>query len=137
MKKIVLAAIVALSLSTVAFAGHKHHYDNCNGCQSGYQNTYQGGFQGGFQSPQITVKQALSAKDNTMVTLVGTLTQQIGKDSYIFSDGTGEIKVEINKRLWNGLSITPKDKVRIYGKVDNETFDFDRIEIDVISIEKI
>ena len=53
MKKFALATLLALSTS-VAFAGF-------NG------NTAQGGFQGGDQGQQLTVKQALSAKDNSMI----------------------------------------------------------------------
>lgn len=121
MKKIVLATVLALS--TVAFAG----YNN--------QNHYTGGFQGGFQAQPTTVRQALSARDNSMVTLIGNITQQIGKNSYLLTDGTGEIKVEISRRIWNGLNITPQDRVKIYGKVDNELFD--RVEVEVISIEKV
>ena len=83
MKKFALATLLALSTS-VAFAGF-------NG------NTAQGGFQGGNQGQQLTVKQALSAKDNSMITLVGNITQQIDGDEYVFTDGTDQIKLEIKK----------------------------------------
>ena len=69
MKKFALATLLALSTSA-AFAGF-------NG------NTAQGGFQGGNQGQQLTVKQALSAKDNSMITLVGNITQQIDGDEYL------------------------------------------------------
>ena len=81
MKKFALAPLLALSTS-VAFAGF-------NG------NTAQGGFQGSNQGQQLTVKQALSAKDNSMITLVGNITQQIDGDEYLFTDGTDQIKLEI------------------------------------------
>mgnify|MGYP000980706272 CR=1 FL=1 len=69
MKKFALATLLALSTSA-AFAGF-------NG------NTAQGGFQGGDQGQQLTVKQALSAKDNSMISLVGNITQQIDGDEYL------------------------------------------------------
>ncbi len=120
MKKFALATLLALSTSA-AFAGF-------NG------NTAQGGFQVGDQGQQLTVKQALSAKDNSMITLVGNITQQIDGDEYVFTDGTDQIKLEIKKRVWNGLNVGPQDKIRVYGKLDNEPFE--KPELEVISIEK-
>ena len=116
MKKLALATLLALSTSA-AFAGF-------NG------NTAQGGNQG----QQLTVKQALSAKDNSMITLVGNITQQIDGDEYVFTDGTDQIKLEIKKRVWNGLNVGPQDKIRVYGKLDNEPFE--KPELEVISVEK-
>jgi len=115
MKKLALATLLALSTSA-AFAGF-------NG------NTAQGGFQGGNQGQQLTVKQALSAKDNSMITLVGNITQQIDGDEYIFTDGTDQIKVEIKNRVWNGLNVGPQDKIRVYGKLDNEIFEKPELEV--------
>ena len=120
MKKLALATLLALSTSA-AFAGF-------NG------NTAQGGFHGGDQGQQLTVKQALSAKDNSMITLVGNITQQIDGDEYIFTDGTDQIKLEIKNRVWNGLNVGPQDKIRVYGKLDNEMFE--KPELEVISVEK-
>ena len=119
MKKFALATLLALSTSA-AFAGF-------NG------NTVQGGFQGGNQGQQLTVKQALSAKDNSMITLVGNITQQID-DEYLFTDGTDQIKLEIKNRVWNGLNVGPQDKIRVYGKLDNDAFE--KAELEVISVEK-
>ena len=80
------------------------------------------------------MKQALSAKDNSMVTLVGKITQQIDDDEYLFTDGSAQIKVEIKNRVWNGLNVGPQDKIRISGKLDNEAFE--RAEVEVYSVEK-
>ncbi|MBS6284663.1 YgiW/YdeI family stress tolerance OB fold protein [Haemophilus parainfluenzae] len=124
MKKFALATLLALSTSA-AFAGF-----NGNNAQGGFQ----GGFQGGNQGQQLTVKQALSAKDNSMITLVGNITQQIDGDEYVFTDGTDQIKVEIKNRVWNGLNVGPQDKIRVYGKLDNEAFE--KAELEVISVEK-
>ena len=114
MKKFALATIFALA-TTSAFAGF-------NG----------GNTQGGFQQATpsaISVKQALSAADNSMITLVGNITQQIDDDEFWFSDGTGQIKVEIERHVWNGLNVGPQDKIRVYGKLDNEAFEKGRAEL--------
>ncbi|AOF54363.1 TIGR00156 family protein [Rodentibacter caecimuris] len=122
MKKLTLATLLAIATST-AFAGF-----NGNG------NTVQGGFkQSAMQA--ISVKQALSEKDNSMVTLVGSITQQIGKDDYLFTDGSAQIKVEIKDRVWNGLNVGPQDNIRISGKLDNDAFE--KAEVEVYSIEKV
>lgn len=120
MKKIALATILALS-SVSAFAGF-------NG-----NSTPNGGFQAGTQSA-ITVQQALKAADNSMITLVGNITQQIDDDEFIFTDGTAQIKVEIKRRAWNGLNVGPNDKIRISGKLDNEMFE--KAELEVYRVEK-
>ena len=120
MKKFALATILALSTAS-AFAGF-------NG-----NNTPNGGFKSGGQSV-ITVKQALNAADNSMVTLVGNISQQIDDDEFLFTDGTAQIKVEIKRRAWNGLDVGPNDKIRINGKLDNEAFE--KAEIEVYRVEK-
>ena len=120
MKKFALATILALSTAS-AFAGF-------NG-----NTTPNGGFQSGTQSA-ISVKQALKAADNSMITLEGNITQQIDDDEFWFTDGTGQIRVEIERQVWNGLNVGPNDKIRIFGKLDNEVFD--RAELEVLRIEK-
>ncbi|MBF0751006.1 MULTISPECIES: YgiW/YdeI family stress tolerance OB fold protein [Pasteurellaceae] len=121
MKKLTLAALLTIATST-AFAGF-----------SGNANTAQGGFQQGAVQV-ISVKQALSARDNSIVTLVGNISQQIDDDEYLFTDGTARIKVEIKNRVWNGLNVGPQDKIRITGKLDNEAFE--KAEVEVFSVEK-
>ncbi|QPB42537.1 YgiW/YdeI family stress tolerance OB fold protein [Rodentibacter haemolyticus] len=121
MKKLTLAALLAIATST-AFAGFNSNTNNA-----------QGGFQQVTARP-ISVKQALSAKDNSIVTLVGNITQQIDDDEYLFNDGTANIKIEVKNRVWNGLNVGPQDKIRITGKLDNEAFE--KAEVEVFSVEK-
>lgn len=120
MKKIALATILALA-TTSAFAGFN---DNHNA-------------KGGFQQPMpaaISVQQALKAADNSMVTLVGNITQRIDKDEYWFTDGSAQIKIEIENHVWKGLEVGPNDKIRISGKLDNEAFE--KAELEVYRVEK-
>ena len=120
MKKFALATLLALSTSA-AFAGF-------NG------NNAQVGFQGGNQVQQLTVKQALSAQDGSVVSLVGNITQQLDDDEYVFTDGSDQIKVDIRNRAWRGLNVGPQDKIRVYGRVDNDAFQ--RTEVEVFRVEK-
>ena len=120
MKKFALATLLALSTSA-AFAGF-------NG------NNAQVGFQGGNQGQQLTVKQALSAQDGSVISLVGNITQQLDDEEYVFTDGSDQIKVDIRNRAWRGLNVGPQDKIRVYGRVDNDAFQ--RTEVEVFSVEK-
>ena len=110
MKKFALATLLALSTSAV-FAS----------------NT-------GFQGQQLTVKQALSAQDGSVISLVGNITQQLDDDEYVFTDGSDQIKVDIRNRAWRGLNVGPQDKIRVYGRVDNDAFQ--RTEVEVFRVEK-
>ncbi|QLB20673.1 hypothetical protein A6B43_03615 [Vespertiliibacter pulmonis] len=118
MKKFILFTSV-LTLSTISFAN------------------------GGFQSqPQNVISQnmaikdvnsALNAKDNTPVTLVGSIIKQIDDDEYLFKDNSGTIQIEVDKKAWNGQTITPQDTIEIRGKIDK---DRSKIEIEVYQVIK-
>lgn len=78
---------------------------------------------GGFSGPgpgMVSVKQAVSLKDDAHVALKGHIKRHIGGEHYLFSDGTGEVTVEIDQDIWQGRSIGPSDTVEIYGEVDRE-----------------
>ena len=96
-------------------------------------NTQQGGFTGpGLQA--VTVEQAKTFRDNTPVLLQGKIIQFMGDEKYLFEDNTGTITVEIDDRLWRGISIDENDMVEIVGEVDKS---FRKIEIEVDSIRKL
>jgi uncharacterized protein (TIGR00156 family) len=98
----------------------------------------QGGFQdgssvaaGGFSGPGIapvTVRQAMTMRDDSYAVLRGNITRHLGKDKYLFEDATGSIHVEIDRDKWGGLTVTPRDSVEIQGEVDK---DWNSVEIDV------
>lgn len=93
---------------------------------------------GGFSGPitatdESTVKSAKELPDDTRVILTGNIISQTGKEHYIFRDATGDIRVDIDKKRFQGQSVTPDTKVRIFGKVDK---DFGKeVEIDVKQLE--
>lgn len=97
--------------------------------------------QGGFQNtPQNlnnnlvnSVSSALKAKDDTPITLVGSIITQIDEDEYIFQDNSGKIQIEVKKNAWNGQTISPKDTIEIRGKVDK---DRSKTEIEVYQVIK-
>ncbi len=104
----------------------------------------QGGFAGpgsdpggGFKGPGpalVTVEQAMSMADDSRVTLRGHIERSLGGDEYLFRDASGTIQVDIDRKRWQGQTITPTDLVEIQGKVDK---DFMSLEIDVKRISKV
>ncbi|SQI42381.1 Uncharacterized conserved protein [Providencia alcalifaciens] len=62
------------------------------------------------------------------------LVKQLDKKHYEFTDGTGTITVEISQKRFNGVNVTPKDKIEIRGEVDK---DWNSKEIDVKQLQII
>ena len=69
--------------------------------------------------------------EEMQVTLTGKITQSLGGEKYMFSDGTAEIVVEIDQEDWYGLKTTPETLVIINAEVDHDagrpTLDVQRI----------
>lgn len=94
-----------------------------------------GGFQGANQTFKITsVAQALKANDDARVALTGKITKQLKHDEFLFADKSGEIKIEVEDEAWQGQTVTEKDTITIFGKVDKE--DWGKREIEVHRIQK-
>ena len=59
--------------------------------------------------------------DDETVTLRGHIVRGLGDSMYLFDDGTGEIRVEIDsKKFPPGKPVSEKDSVEIHGTVDRE-----------------
>lgn len=90
--------------------------------------------QQGFSGPTQginTVKEALSAWDDTPVILTGYITASLGGEKYTFNDGTGNITIDVDHDKWFGLQVTPQTKIVLQGEVDK---DFSSTSIDVDAI---
>ena len=103
-----------------------------NAQQGGFRDSQAGqtGTQGGFrgQSNVSTVAEALTFRDDTPVILRGNIIRSLGNERYLFSDSTGTITVEIERRVWGSLSIDENDLVEISGEIDR---DWNSIEVEV------
>jgi uncharacterized protein (TIGR00156 family) len=88
------------------------------------------------QVQTVTVLQARSLPDNSLVILTGTIVQSLGREKYTFRDSTGDITIDIDRDLWTllGLSINTSDRVEIGGKLDIEKR---VLEVDVKYIKKL
>lgn len=76
-------------------------------------------------APNIsTVAQANKADDGTYVTLTGKITEQIGRETYLFSDSTGQTSIVISRKAWRGVDVNPQTTVTISGKVNKNFWNF-------------
>ncbi|MDC2826453.1 YgiW/YdeI family stress tolerance OB fold protein [Rodentibacter pneumotropicus] len=127
MKKLLTVTTIALSSIAVCGAALAQGFNNGSASQ----------VQQGFVNENAVVKtvsDALKANDDTPVRLEGQIVKQLGKKDFIFKDGIGqEIQIEIDKKVWNGITVNPQDQIQIIGKVDKE---WNNTEIDVKQVIK-
>jgi uncharacterized protein (TIGR00156 family) len=89
----------------------------------------------GYQGPglpPVTVQEAKSLRDDSPVVLRGKIERFLGDEKYTFTDDSGSIIIEIDNRLWKGLSVDQNDTVEITGEVDK---DFTRTKVEASSIK--
>ena len=67
---------------------------------------------------QMSVAAAAEARIGSYVTLSGTILSHLREDYFMFSDGTNQIRVEIEPGVFNGRQIGPTTRVQIVGEVD-------------------
>ena len=124
MKKIAMGAILCAVVVTGARADFQ---------ETAPAETSAGGFVG--QQVISTVKQVKEMRDDTNVVMQGRIVQRVDNDDeYMFEDATGTITVEIDKKDWQGQTVTPSDTVKLYGEVDRGIFN---TEVDVDRVEKM
>lgn len=73
------------------------------------------------QGAPTTVANALNARPGTYVTMDGSIVAHLRGDYYQFSDGSGEIRVEIASETFGGQRVGPQSRVRIMGEVDQSS----------------
>ena len=67
----------------------------------------------------ITVMEARALPKNSWVVLSGNIVNTLpGGKHFTFRDLTGEIIVEIERKVWRGLSVGVSDKVEIHGYIE-------------------
>jgi uncharacterized protein (TIGR00156 family) len=93
--------------------------------------------QDGYRGPgaeAVTIEAVKSMRDDYPVVLRGKIERSLGDEKYVLTDETGSIIVEIDDRLWYGLSVTENDTVEISGEVDRG---FTKVEIEAHGIKKL
>jgi len=129
-KTVALLTIITALVSTPVFATHIGGVIDSEASTTPVQKS-------GFVNPNgalTTVKQAQDMADDTWVTMHGNIEKRVGDDDYLFRDASGVMKVEIDRKHWEGQTVTPADKVEIQGKLDKN---YNSVELDVKQIRKI
>ena len=132
----VLSALVLSAPAIPAFAD-QHGPGGFQGAAPSRATAGPGGFQGPTARAQVTtVAAARQAGDDTPVTLTGHIVQRLAgsDDDYLFRDATGEIVVDIDDKVFRGLTVTPETKVRLSGEVDRDMFEPTTIDVKWLEI---
>jgi uncharacterized protein (TIGR00156 family) len=84
-----------------------------------------------IKTVESDVRSILAAPDDGQrVLLRGEITGKIDDEEYMFTDGTGNIRLDIDDDLLWGQVLTQGTRVEIEGKVDKHLFG-DAVDIDV------
>lgn len=73
-------------------------------------------------------------KDDQKVSLTGTLVRKTHHEHYLFSDGSGEIIIDIDDKLFPNQQVNEKTKIRVDGEVDTHRKRDPHIEAERIAI---
>ncbi|MBE3025766.1 hypothetical protein GQ37_000730 [Janthinobacterium sp. BJB1] len=100
-----------------------------------------GGAQAQFVGPSVgpdapkTVAAVLkNPVDDQAVVLRGHLLRKVGNEKYTFSDGTAEIRVEIDNKVFMNRKIDARTLVEIRGEVEKDFMESPEIDVDVLTV---
>jgi len=85
----------------------------------------------------IKIADLKNARDDEYVTIRGYVVKRIKKDKYLFKDSTGEVILEIDKKINSQLkNVDENTLVEVYGEYDKEYFARNKIDVKKITIVK-
>lgn len=73
-------------------------------------------------------------KDDQWAALEGNIVKQIRHDKYLFNDGTAELIVEIDDKVFRGQRVDPNTKVRLEGEFERDFMEKDEFEVKTLTI---
>ena len=65
-----------------------------------------------------TIADKILWKDDQQFFLKGKITKQVKKDKFLFTDGTGEVVLEIEDEDWDGVNIQQDEEFIVKAQVD-------------------
>lgn len=72
--------------------------------------------------------------DDQKVELTGTLLEQTGRETFLFSDDTGRITVEIDADDFPAQPVGPEVRVHISGEVETRVLREPRVDVEVLRV---
>ena len=127
MRKLSIVFVGWLAISSVVYS--QEGFTGPSGAPGGY--TGPGSL---AQLTPVTVSEAKKLRDKTPVALRGKIALVVKKEKYEFHDDTGTIIVEIDRKVWQGISADENTLLEIRGHIDRDTFG---VKIDVKSVSTL
>ncbi len=134
MKKLPLIVLITALASAPVFAANGGFSGPGTTSETSTQSTQKGGFSGPNLS-ETTVAKVKDLPDDSWVILRGNIVKQLDDKHYEFTDGTGTMTVEISHKRWQGVNVTPTDKVEIRGEIDKD-WNSRKVEVKQIQLIK-
>jgi uncharacterized protein (TIGR00156 family) len=72
--------------------------------------------------------------DDQEILFRGKLLKKLSSDKYLFSDGTGEIRIEIDNDDFPGQKISESTVVEIYGEIEKDLLETPEIDVERLTI---
>lgn len=84
--------------------------------------------------PQSVAEILKNPMDDQAVVLSGFILRKVGNEKYIFSDGTAEIRIDIDAKHFPAQKIDDKVKVQLRGEVEKDFMETPEIDVDVLIV---
>lgn len=91
---------------------------------------------GPSSSPELRQVAAVlkDGRDDQRVRLQGRLVRHVGSDKYLFSDGSGEIRVEIDHDVFPRVPVGDATRVEIFGEVEKDFLESPEIDVERLEV---
>lgn len=112
MRKVSLFSLAGLLWLTLAPAqAHDNwHYDNDREYRDHYRE----------RLPITSVAEAKHLRDDSRIILSGRIVRRLDDDEFLFSDGTGTIKIKMDDDDWRKLRRHRRGRILIWAEVDRD-----------------
>ncbi|MEF7614521.1 NirD/YgiW/YdeI family stress tolerance protein [Aquincola sp. MAHUQ-54] len=83
-------------------------------------------------SPELRQVAAVlkEGRDDQRVRLQGVLVRHLGSDKYLFSDGSGQIRVEIDDHVFPQAQVSETTRLEIQGEVEKDFLESPEIDVE-------
>ncbi len=93
-------------------------------------------FVGPGAQEKVTEVQAIldNPSDDQPVMLRGRILERVGDEKYLFTDGTAQIRIEIDDEVFPSQRITPEMEVEIYGEVEKDFLQDPEVDVERMTV---
>jgi len=72
--------------------------------------------------------------DDAPVVFQGYIIRKLDSRTFVFSDGTADIRIDVDKELYPDVKVDPMVRVEIRGEVEKDETDEPEIEVGVLTV---